>query len=163
MEGGCTCRQVRYRLIGTPLIVHACHCRWCQRETGTAHALNTLYEADRLVHTAAEPEIVVMPSHRADDRRNRGSTAGLAHQQSGGRDMENEKNWPAVLALADRLHRVGDLSGLEAAQVVAATNAISRPYPKNTRGGRPAQETEATRVKEAQAHRGLRGARRYRD
>jgi hypothetical protein len=40
MEGGCTCRQVRYRLIGTPLIVHACHCRWCQRETGTAHALN---------------------------------------------------------------------------------------------------------------------------
>ncbi len=26
MEGVCTCRQVRYRLIGTPLIVHACHC-----------------------------------------------------------------------------------------------------------------------------------------
>ena len=48
MEGGCTCRQVRYRLIGTPLIVHACHCRWCQRETGTAHALNALYEADRV-------------------------------------------------------------------------------------------------------------------
>ena len=62
MEGGCTCRQVRYRLIGTPLIVHACHCRWCQRETGSAHALNALYEADRLVHTAAEPEIVVTPS-----------------------------------------------------------------------------------------------------
>jgi Glutathione-dependent formaldehyde-activating enzyme len=57
MEGGCTCRQVRYRLIGTPLIVHACHCRWCQRETGTAHALNALYEADRVVHTAGEPEI----------------------------------------------------------------------------------------------------------
>jgi hypothetical protein len=62
MEGGCTCRQVRYRLIGTPLIVHACHCRWCQRETGTVHALNALYEADRVVHTAAEPEIVVTPS-----------------------------------------------------------------------------------------------------
>jgi len=62
MEGGCTCRRVRYRLIGTPLIVHACHCRWCQRETGTAHALNALYEADRVVHTADEPEIVVTPS-----------------------------------------------------------------------------------------------------
>ena len=62
MEGGCTCRQVRYRLIGTPLIVHACHCRWCQRETGTAHALNALYEADRVVHTAGEPEIVLTPS-----------------------------------------------------------------------------------------------------
>jgi hypothetical protein len=62
MEGGCTCHRVRYRLIGTPLIVHACHCRWCQRETGTEHALNALYEADRLVHTAAEPEIVATPS-----------------------------------------------------------------------------------------------------
>ena len=62
MEGGCICRQVRYRLIGKPLIVHACHCRWCQRETGTAHALNALYEADRVVHIAGEPEIVVTPS-----------------------------------------------------------------------------------------------------
>jgi hypothetical protein len=44
------------------LIVHACHCRWCQCETGTAHALNALYEADRVVHTAREPEIVVTPS-----------------------------------------------------------------------------------------------------
>ena len=61
-EGGCTCRQVRYRLTGRPLIVHACHCRWCQRETGTAHALNAMYEADRVQHIAAEPEIVDMPS-----------------------------------------------------------------------------------------------------
>jgi hypothetical protein len=62
MEGGCTCQQVRYRLIGAPLIVHACHCRWCQRETGTTHALNALYEADRVIHTAGEPEIVMTPS-----------------------------------------------------------------------------------------------------
>ena len=62
MEGGCTCRQVRYRLNGAPLIVHACHCRWCQRETGTAHALNALYEADRVVHIAGEPELVWTPS-----------------------------------------------------------------------------------------------------
>ena len=62
MEGGCTCQQVRYRLTGPPLIVHACHCRWCQRETGSAHALNALYEADRVVHTAGEPEIILTPS-----------------------------------------------------------------------------------------------------
>ena len=58
MEGGCTCRQVRYRLVGRPLIIHACR----QRETGTAHALNALYEADRVAHIAGEPEIVVTPS-----------------------------------------------------------------------------------------------------
>jgi hypothetical protein len=45
-----------------PLIVHACHCRWCQRETGTAFALNALYEADRVAHLAAEPEVVLTPS-----------------------------------------------------------------------------------------------------
>jgi hypothetical protein len=62
MEGGCTCRQIRYRLSGRPLIVHACHCRWCQRETGTVHALNALYEADRVAPIAGEPEIVATPS-----------------------------------------------------------------------------------------------------
>jgi hypothetical protein len=62
MDGGCTCGQLRYRLNGTPLIVHACHCRWCQRETGTAHALNALYEADRVVHMSGEPTIVDTPS-----------------------------------------------------------------------------------------------------
>jgi hypothetical protein len=62
MEGGCTCRQLRYRLSGPPLIVHACHCRWCQRETGSAFAINALYEADRVAHLAGEPDIVVTPS-----------------------------------------------------------------------------------------------------
>jgi len=69
MEGGCTCRQLRYRLDGTPLIVHACHCRWCQRETGTAFALNALYEADRVTLLAGEPEIVVTPSHSGKGQR----------------------------------------------------------------------------------------------
>ena len=61
-DGGCTCGDVRYRLTGKPMIVHACHCRWCQRETGTAHALNAVYEAERVVHTADEPEIIDTPS-----------------------------------------------------------------------------------------------------
>jgi hypothetical protein len=69
MEGGCTCRKVRYRLSGTPLIVHACHCRWCQRETGTAFALNALFEADLVAHLASEPEIVVTPSQSGKNQR----------------------------------------------------------------------------------------------
>lgn len=62
MDGGCTCGQIRYRLTGAPLIVHACHCTWCQRETGTAHALNALYEADRVQDLAGEPELIDTPS-----------------------------------------------------------------------------------------------------
>lgn len=62
MDGGCTCRRVRYRLTGKPIIVHACHCRWCQRETGTAFALNAVYEADRVEHLGQEPEVILTPS-----------------------------------------------------------------------------------------------------
>ncbi len=43
-EGGCSCRKVRYRLNTDPLIVHACHCRQCQRVTGSAFVMNALIE-----------------------------------------------------------------------------------------------------------------------
>ena len=46
-----------------PLFVHCCHCRWCQRETGTAFALNAVIEADRVVLVSGDPEIVVTPSN----------------------------------------------------------------------------------------------------
>ena len=47
-EGGCTCGHVRYRLNSDPMIVHGCHCRWCQRQSGSAYAINALIEADRV-------------------------------------------------------------------------------------------------------------------
>jgi hypothetical protein len=62
MEGGCACGNLRYRLTGRPMIVNACHCTWCQRETGSVHALNAVYEFDRVEHLKAEPEIVGTPS-----------------------------------------------------------------------------------------------------
>lgn len=47
-EGGCTCGHVRYKVNSDPLIVHCCHCRWCQRQTGASFALNALIEAERV-------------------------------------------------------------------------------------------------------------------
>lgn len=61
-EGGCDCGLLRYRLASRPMFVHCCHCRWCQRESGAAFALNALYEADRVVHIGAEPDLVDTPS-----------------------------------------------------------------------------------------------------
>ena len=63
LEGGCTCRAVRYRMTSKPLFVHCCHCRWCQRETGTAFALNAMIEADRVVLLKGSPEVVNTPSN----------------------------------------------------------------------------------------------------
>ena len=62
LEGGCDCGRIRYRMETAPLIVHCCHCRWCQRETGTAFALNALIEAERLVHLKEEPDVIDTPS-----------------------------------------------------------------------------------------------------
>jgi hypothetical protein len=62
-DGGCDCREIRYRMNGSPLFVHCCHCRWCQRETGTAFALNAMIEADRVVLLRGEPEVVRTPSN----------------------------------------------------------------------------------------------------
>ena len=63
LEGGCTCSAVRYRMTSKPMFVHCCHCRWCQRETGASFALNALIEADRVVLTKGQPEVVNTPSN----------------------------------------------------------------------------------------------------
>ncbi len=62
LEGGCTCRAVRYRMTGRPLFVHCCHCRWCQRESGAAFALNAMIESDRIALAEGAPEPVDTPS-----------------------------------------------------------------------------------------------------
>jgi hypothetical protein len=62
LDGGCACGAVRYRLRSVPMIVHCCHCRDCQRQTGGAFALNALIEADRVALLSGEPVPVSMPT-----------------------------------------------------------------------------------------------------
>ena len=44
LEGGCACKAIRYTLTARPLIVHACHCRDCQRLTGGPFVINIWIE-----------------------------------------------------------------------------------------------------------------------
>ena len=62
LDGGCDCRHVRFRMETAPLIVHCCHCRWCQRESGASFALNAVIESHRVSVLAAEPQLVQTPS-----------------------------------------------------------------------------------------------------
>lgn len=62
LEGGCGCKYIRYRASGDPLIVHCCHCKWCQRESGSAFVINALYSAERVAHLDADPDIIPTPS-----------------------------------------------------------------------------------------------------
>ena len=71
LEGGCTCRAVRYRMATGPLFVHCCHCRWCQRESGAAFALNAMIEAERveLIQGADDIDRVATPSQSGKGQR----------------------------------------------------------------------------------------------
>lgn len=62
IEGGCGCKTIRYRVTSAPLIVHCCHCRWCQRESGASFALNAMIESDRVECLGPEPEMIDTPS-----------------------------------------------------------------------------------------------------
>jgi hypothetical protein len=61
LEGGCACGAVRYRLASDPLFIHCCHCLNCQRQTGSAFAINMLIEADRLEVLTGELQPVDVP------------------------------------------------------------------------------------------------------
>ena len=62
MEGRCTCGAVRYRLASPPLFTHCCHCRWCQRQAGSACVVNAMIETDRIQLLTGQPEMISIPS-----------------------------------------------------------------------------------------------------
>jgi hypothetical protein len=50
-------------MLTKPLFVHCCHCTWCQRETGSAFALNAMIETERVKLLSGTPEVVKTPSN----------------------------------------------------------------------------------------------------
>ena len=55
LEGGCACGDIRYKLTNAPMIVHACHCRDCQKLTGSACAVNLWIERKFVEPSGAAP------------------------------------------------------------------------------------------------------------
>lgn len=56
LTGGCSCGRVRFRLRGNPIVTHCCHCRDCQKVSGSAFRVNAMIESDRLIVLEGEPE-----------------------------------------------------------------------------------------------------------
>jgi hypothetical protein len=54
LEGGCACGALRYRLESAPMFVNCCHCRDCQRQTGSAFVINAVIETDRVAVKSGE-------------------------------------------------------------------------------------------------------------
>lgn len=61
-DGRCTCGQVHYQVASEPMIVHCCHCRGCQKNSGSAFALNALFESELVNLISGEIEEVAVPT-----------------------------------------------------------------------------------------------------
>ena len=64
--GGCLCGQVRYELRGQPFMVYVCHCKDCQRQSGSAFGMSMPAPRSAFSITAGEPAAFerTMPSGR---------------------------------------------------------------------------------------------------
>ncbi len=69
LEGGCACGAVRYRMLAQPIFVHCCHCTSCQRESGSAFAVNAMIEADQVELLQGELEQIDTPTESGDPQK----------------------------------------------------------------------------------------------
>ena len=67
LEGGCSCGAIRYKLTESPMIVHACHCRDCQRVTGSGFVINIWIEREFVERTGATPKSVTLKGGTGKD------------------------------------------------------------------------------------------------
>jgi len=61
-QGGCGCGKVRYEVKSEPIIVHCCHCRYCQRQSGAAFAINALFWTEQITLKSGEVNLINTPS-----------------------------------------------------------------------------------------------------
>lgn len=54
-EGGCLCGSVRFRASGEPLRTLVCHCRFCQRMTGSTSYAESMYMIDAVQFIGEAP------------------------------------------------------------------------------------------------------------
>lgn len=55
VEGGCLCGAVRYRLDGPPLTVYRCHCKDCQRTSGSSHSMSMILRRETFELLSGKP------------------------------------------------------------------------------------------------------------
>ncbi len=57
IEGGCLCGNIRYLSEAEPTMVAACHCKNCQRQSGSAFSVNVAVSRQSLQMTGGDPAV----------------------------------------------------------------------------------------------------------
>jgi hypothetical protein len=54
-QGGCLCGAIRYTVSSEPIRVTYCHCKFCQRATGSAYLVEPIFEKKSFEITLGKP------------------------------------------------------------------------------------------------------------
>ena len=60
--GGCLCGALRYETLADPLRVTLCHCRFCQRATGSAYMVEPIFRLQDLRISKGTPSVYQLRS-----------------------------------------------------------------------------------------------------
>ena len=63
-EGGCLCGAIRYAVTAEPVRVTFCHCRFCQRGSGAAYAVEPIFNQSDFSVIRGSPSIY---EHRSEE------------------------------------------------------------------------------------------------
>ena len=67
-HGGCLCGAVRYTTSATPMRVTVCHCKFCQRATGSAYMVEPIFAATAFEITSGTPSTYIHISEGSGKR-----------------------------------------------------------------------------------------------
>src|SRR5260370_26664857 len=67
-EGGCLCGAVRFAVSADPMRVTVCHCRFCQRTTGTAYLVEPVFAKTEFRITSGTPRTYEVVSEGSGKR-----------------------------------------------------------------------------------------------
>lgn len=62
-QGGCLCGKVRYEVQSAPTRVTICHCRFCQRATGSAYLIEPIFDKQEFALTRGDAKVYL---HRSE-------------------------------------------------------------------------------------------------
>ena len=95
IDGGCLCGSVRYRAAQPPLRTLVCHCRFCQRMTGSMAYSESMFPMDAVQFSGAPMQSY---AHRSD---NSGKNVTVHFCASCGTTVSlSFERWPDVRAIS---------------------------------------------------------------